>query len=271
MTDNPEKVIEKELSYLVNGCVFDVHNEVGPGVREECYQKAMEIRLIEADIPFVAKPKTRTEFVYRGAVVDVFEPDLVVAGRIIPELKHQPDGLARENFTQVLSYLKFWDLRLGLLINFAMDKAIIERIPYNPHSAEVIENYDFIRDTIGEKHRQTLRAIRQSLLELNEQIGMGYPDKTYRNLCVVEFRSRGLTCDGDIEVTPVFHERQLPYSLISPLLVDGVICVQIEAIHDGITARAIRTMQTHLRLTGCDIGIIASFGKSKFEIRGVRR
>lgn len=95
---------------------LDVHNEVGPGVREECYQKAMEIRLIEADLPFLAKPKTRTELVYSGVVVDVFEPDLEVAGRMIPELKHQPEGLARENFTPVLSYLKFWEIRLGLFL-----------------------------------------------------------------------------------------------------------------------------------------------------------
>ena len=69
-----EKIIHKELSYRVNGCIFDVHNEVGPGVREECYQKAMEHRLLQAGIPFVPKPKTRTEFEYRGVVVDVFEP-----------------------------------------------------------------------------------------------------------------------------------------------------------------------------------------------------
>jgi hypothetical protein len=35
----PQKIIHKELSYRVNGCIIDVHNEVGPGLREECYQK----------------------------------------------------------------------------------------------------------------------------------------------------------------------------------------------------------------------------------------
>jgi GxxExxY protein len=173
MTDQPEKIIHKELSYHVNGSIFDVHNEVGPGVREECYQKAMELRLLEADIPFIPKPKTRTEFLYRDVVVDVFEPDLLLPERIILELKHQPEGLARENFTQVLSYLKFWDLRLGLLVNYALDKAIIERVPYEPRKAEIIENYDYIRDLIREEHRQPLRSIRDSLLHLNEEIGIG--------------------------------------------------------------------------------------------------
>jgi hypothetical protein len=69
----------------------------------------------------------------------------------------------------------------------------------------------------------------------------------------------------------MFRDRKLPKSPIKPLLVDGRVCVQIGAIHDKITARAVRTMQTHLRLTGCQIGIIACFGKTKFMIRGVRR
>ncbi len=267
MTD---KLIHRELSYLVNGCIFDVHNEVGPGLREECSQKAMEHRLNQAQIPTFGKPKTRKEFVYRDVVVDVFEPDLLIPDRIAIELKHHPQGLALANFTQVLSYLKFWNLRLGLLVNFAMDKAIIERVPFESRIADVFEDYDYIPDNIGIEHRETLRRIRESLHEINSQIGIGYPATTYRNLSIVEFRSRGLNCQTDVEVTPVFRERRLPYSSISPLVVDGRVCVQIEAIQDDISARAIRTMQTHLRLTGCDIGIVACFGKNKFLLRGVR-
>jgi hypothetical protein len=53
-----------------------------------------------------------------------------------------------------------------------LDKAIIERIPYEPREAEISETYDYIRDLIREEHRQPLRSIRDSLLELNEQIGI---------------------------------------------------------------------------------------------------
>ncbi|MBC8872881.1 MAG: GxxExxY protein [Planctomycetes bacterium] len=266
-----EKIIHKELSYLINGCIFDVRNEIGPGVREECYQKAVEYRFAQSDIPFVPKPRTRTEFHYRGTVVDVFEPDLLVPERMIVELKHQPEGLARDNFTQVLTYLKFWNLRLGLLVNFAMDKAIIERVPCEPRECETEEDYDYIRDQICDEHRPILQAVRKSLLEINQRIGIGYAATTYRNLAIVEFRAHGLKCESDIEVTPVFRERRLPTSRISPLVVEGRICVQIEAIYDEITARAIRTMQTHLRMTGGDLGLVACFGKTKFLIRGVRK
>ena len=121
------EILHKELSFAIVGCIFDVHNGVGPGVREECYQKALEQRLSERGLPFVAKPATRRELIYRERVVDVFVPDLIVADRIIPELKHQVEGFVAENVSQVLNYLKFWNLDLGLLANFALDHAVIER------------------------------------------------------------------------------------------------------------------------------------------------
>jgi len=265
-----EKILHKELSYLLNGCIFDVHNEVGPGLREECYQKALEHRLWHAGISFVAKPATRRDLRYQDVSVHTFEPDLVVAERIIPELKHQANAFAEANYTQLLSYLKCWGLRLGLLVNFALHSAVIERIPYDPRTSEPEEDYGQISEVIRDRHQPILHASREGLLRINREIGLGYPDVIYRNMATVGFRSLGLAVSGDVMVMPQFRERSLPSSPITPLVVDGQVCVEIKAIHDDITARAVRTMQTHLRLTSCDIGLIASFGRTRFRIVGVR-
>ncbi len=266
----PAEILHKDLSYQIVGCVFDVHNEVGPGLREECYQKAMEHRLREKGIPFLAKPATRREFHYRGQCVDVFEPDLVVADRIVLELKHHIEGFAPENVSQTISYLKFWKLDLGLLINFAMDSANIERIPFQPPEAAVEEDYDHIADFIPESLKPVLRSIREGLLRLHQDVGLGYTATTYHSLAQVEWQGSGLACESEPRVEPLFRERRLPESRISPIIVDHKVCVQVEAVADDISARAIRTMQTHLRLTKCAIGLVACFGKTRMLIRGVR-
>lgn len=266
-----DKIICKELSYLINGCIFDVHNEVGPGLREECYQKAMEQRLAEKGLPFLAKPATRRELTHRGQAITLFEPDLIIANQVIPELKHHTEGFAPENFTQLLSYLKFWQIRLGMLVNFAMDRAIIQRVPYDPRAVPLEEDFDHILKVSQPKHEPVLQTIREGVVELHRVFGVGYPATTYRKLAVVEWRSRGLSCLDEVNVEPVFHQRRLPRSNITPILVETLICVQVDAIYDEISARAVRTMQTHLRLTGCDIGLIVCFGRSKLMIRGVRR
>ncbi len=266
----PDKIIHKELSYRIVGCLFDVHNEVGPGVREECYQKAIELRLMHDGIPFVATPATRRELIYRGEVADVFEPDLLVAEHIVLELKHLPEGFAQANFTQLLSYLKCWNWQLGLLVNMAMDRCIVERLPFAPIEAIPEEDYSFIQELLRLEDRPLLREIREALLEIHRSIGLGYADTTYRNLVSIELRHRGCLCIGQPDVLPTFRERQLPSSRITPFVVDDRVCVQVEAIYDEVSARAVRTMQTHLKLTGCRIGLIVVFGKNRFLIRGVR-
>ena len=268
MTD---KIIHKDLSYEVVRCVFDVHNDVGPGLREACYQKAMEFRLAEKGIPYLAKPRTRRELVYRSEVADIFEPDLVVADRIILEFKHQADGFVPENVSQILSYLKFWNLDLGLLVNFALQSAVIERFAYQPEQSKFDENYEHFANVIQAHHKPVLRSLREAMLGVFQEIGLGYPSTTYRSLAQIEFRVAGLSCAGEVIVEPDFHQWQLPTSTITPFIANGLVCVQVDAISDSVSARAIRTMQTHLRLTGCEIGLIACFGKSQFTIRGVRK
>ena len=264
------ELIHEELSFEIIGCFFDVHNALGPGLREECYQKAMEHRLYEKSLPFIAKPATRRALIYRGEIVDVFEPDLVVADTIIPELKHQVEGFVPENEAQVLNYLKFWNLDLGLLANFALNKAVFERIPHQPPPPQLDENYAHITDLIQAAHRPTLRSIREGLLEIYRVVGLGYTATTYRRLAVVEFRAHQLAVLDNVVVVPSFHDRRLPTSPISPCVVNQAVCVQVDAINDVVSARLIRTMQTHLQLTGMPLGIVASFGRRRLSIRGVR-
>ena len=264
------EIIHKELSYRTVGCIFDVHNEVGPGLREECYQQAMKLRLFESGIPFIAKPATRREMIYRGQVVDIFEPDFVVAERLILELKHQVEGFVPENQSQVLNYVKFWNLELGILANFALDKAAYERLAFQPPPPQLDENYDHIADLIQPDHKSTLRSIREGLLKIHETVGLGYTATTYRKIALAEFHHRQLPVISNVIVNPVFHEHRLPHSSISPFIVNRSVCVQVDAINDSVSARLIRTMQTHLRLTGIPLGIVATFGRRTLTIRGVR-
>ncbi len=263
-------IIEKQLSYLINGCIFDVHNEVGPGLREECYQKAMEYRFVQKGIPFVAKPATRRDLIYLGEVASTFEPDLVVSNRVIVELKTHPEGMPVACFRQTINYLKFWGYELGLLVNFADARADIRRVVFHEVAVEPNEDFDAIRDAMSDDARDRLLVVRDAILTVHTEFGLGYSDRTYHNLLDIGFKDRGLLCQSDIVAEPVFQERRLPSSPISPLLVANSILVQVEAIQDGVTARAVRTMQTHLKCLNASVGVIASFGQSRFEVRGVR-
>lgn len=264
------EILHKDLAFGVNRCIFDVHNDVGPGVREESYQKGVEIRLAGKGIPFIAKPHTRRELIHRGEIADIFEPDFVIADRLILELKAQREGLHRVNFMQTLNYVKFWRFSLGLLANFAEAQAVIERLPYRPRQGPLREDYEFIKSVLTPSLREELRVVRDSLLAIHHEFGLGYWDTTYRNLVAIEVDHCGLDCRRNLQVTPTLDGRELPSSPISPLLVGSEILIEVEALHEEVTALAIRTMQSHLKLTGARLGLVANFGKDRFEIRGVR-
>ena len=263
-------LIHEQLSYKIRGCIFAVHNKVGPGLREESYQDAMVRCLTRKGIPFVAKPETRRPVIYRGKEVDILEPDFDVDGKIILELKARREGLIGADFAQTLNYVKCWDYRLGILAGLGQSKAIIERLPYSPARSELKEDYSGIAAVVTDSLRPTLAACRASLLRIHADVEVGYTHDIYRDMFLVEVCERGLSHESELVVRPEFMDGPIAESPITPVLVEDEVLVEIRAVQDEISAADRRIMQTHLGLTGAAVGIIACFGKSALYIRGVR-
>ena len=97
------------------GCCIAVHRELGPGLLESVYGKAVCIELNEAGLPFEAEKSF--PIYYRGALLATQRVDLVVGGAVLLEIK-AVDGLVGIHRSQVLSYLRVSKLRVALLVNF---------------------------------------------------------------------------------------------------------------------------------------------------------
>jgi len=103
------------LMTRVIGCAVAVHRELGPGLLEGVYRRAMCVELRAQGIPFETE---KAIFVhYRGVALPGQRIDLLVDNQLIVELKavKQFDPV---HLAQALSYLKATGLRAGLLINF---------------------------------------------------------------------------------------------------------------------------------------------------------
>jgi GxxExxY protein len=118
-------MLERDLSHVVRGCIYEVYRQLGCGFLEKVYEKALitELRLqgikAEAQVPITVR--------YKHAVVGDYFADLVVEGVIILELKAQ-ERISPVNEAQLLNYLKASGIRLGMLVNFSFPKASIKRI-----------------------------------------------------------------------------------------------------------------------------------------------
>ena len=110
----PSDELDK-LAHRVIGAALEVHRTLGAGYIEAVYEEALCVELRIRDIPFVRQPFVRVE--YKGHVVGDARLDLLVSDDLIVELK-AVEGLLPVHSSQVISYLRAMNRRLGLLINF---------------------------------------------------------------------------------------------------------------------------------------------------------
>lgn len=105
-----------ELSYQIIGTAIDIHKSVGPGLLESTYENALAYDLREKG--FKVLQQLPMPFVYKEVKMDVgYRIDLLVEDTIIIQIK-SVENLAPVHYSQLLTYLKLSDKKLGLLMNF---------------------------------------------------------------------------------------------------------------------------------------------------------
>ncbi len=118
----------KDLTYKIRGILFEVRKKLGLGHKENVYHNALEIEFRKANIPF--ESKSNISINYEGKSVGVYQPDFVIDGKILIELKALPE-IGRSQIEQAWSYLKGCDYKLALLVNFGSGELEIRRIVYD--------------------------------------------------------------------------------------------------------------------------------------------
>ena len=114
-----------ELTYAINGAIFEVNKILGPGFLEKVYENALLIELKNRGIK--AESQAPIKVTYKDALVGDYIADLLVEDRVIIELK-TVEKLEKIHEAQLLNYLKATGKRVGLLVNFKNKKADIKRL-----------------------------------------------------------------------------------------------------------------------------------------------
>ncbi len=114
-----------DITYAINGAVFEINRILGPGFLEKVYEKALliELRLrgykVESQVPI--------KVLYKDNVVGEYFADLLVEDQVIVELK-TVEAIEKIHEAQLLNYLKATGIKVGLLVNFKHEKADIKRL-----------------------------------------------------------------------------------------------------------------------------------------------
>ena len=104
------------LTEQIIGAAIEVHRDLGPGLLESAYQKALahEFRLRRLEFEEQKLCSVR----YKDLLIeDAYRLDFLVGQKVVVELK-AIDALLDVHDAQVLTYLRFSTCRIGLLFNF---------------------------------------------------------------------------------------------------------------------------------------------------------
>ncbi len=124
------------LTYQIIGAAMAVHNQLGPGYKEEVYEKALWVELNQCGIATERQYPVSVE--HGGEVVGIFYLDMLADDQIVIEVKALSHQLTNDELAQVINYLKASQKLVGLLFNFGRRKLEYRRIfpPQTPGSVQ---------------------------------------------------------------------------------------------------------------------------------------
>jgi GxxExxY protein len=103
------------LTQRIIGCAIEVHRQLGPGLLEATYEAALCIELDDACLSYARQ--VRAPVNYKGCLIGEYRPDLVVADRVVVEVKCV-GSLHPVHQAQILAYMRVLQVPVGLLMNF---------------------------------------------------------------------------------------------------------------------------------------------------------
>lgn len=121
----------EEIAAIAIDCGLRVHKDVGPGLLESAYETILAHLLMKRGQ--AVNTQVIVPITYDGLVIDQgFRADIIVEGKVLLELK-SVERLMPIHGKQVLTYLRFLNLPIGLLMNFSSDtfREGLKRVVHN--------------------------------------------------------------------------------------------------------------------------------------------
>ncbi len=107
---------EEEIIKIVLDEAFHIHKSIGPGMLENVYKTCLAYRLQKRGL-YVETEKAVPVFFEEVRMDCGYRADIVVEKLVVIDTK-TIDGIGPLQIAQVLTYLRFLNLRYGLILNF---------------------------------------------------------------------------------------------------------------------------------------------------------
>jgi GxxExxY protein len=190
--------------------------------------------------------------------VGLYYPDLIVADKILLELKARPE-LTPLHVAQVISYLKVTGYKLGILMNFGGDWFDYRRIPnYVSDKVSTARPEVPLRDDDGWLYPQLIHDLLGVLYEVHRILGPGFLHQVYRRATWAELQLRRLPVASIKRIEVTYRGELIGHQECRLLVLDDKVLIAAVALKDIHEAERAR-FKMYLRRLGLQIGLLANF------------
>lgn len=109
----------KDITERIISCAIEVHSSLGPGLLENVYEEALSHEFTLRGIVYDRQKEISLR--YKSKDIGKHRIDYLVEDEVIVELK-AVEAMNKIYEAQLLTYLKAMDKRVGLLINFNVER-----------------------------------------------------------------------------------------------------------------------------------------------------
>ena len=116
---SPKEFPSKEVTERIISCAMEVHSTLGPGLLESVYEEALAHEFTLRGIKYEKQKEVSLKF--KGKDIGRHRIDFLVENEVVLELK-AVESMHKIYQAQILTYLRATKKRVGLLINFNVER-----------------------------------------------------------------------------------------------------------------------------------------------------
>lgn len=118
------ELLYKELTEKIIKALFEVFNNLGPGLNEVIYKRAVREEL--NSLKLESKVERNAPISYKTKKLGFYRLDFVIEEKVVLELKVKSE-IEPIDEAQIITYLKATGYRIGILANFGAKKLEFKR------------------------------------------------------------------------------------------------------------------------------------------------
>ena len=104
-------------------------------------------------------------------------------------------------------------------------------------------------------------------MDVHCALGHGFLEIVYKDAIEFELDKRDISCNREKEYKIEYKGIILPHKFYADFVLNDKIILEVKAAENGLANEQVAQTINYLKASGCKIGLLVNFGRSKLEYR----